>query len=55
MGIAIGTFISLHTYRFQNFFQAQTITWDGDRTTPLLASATAAAASTSKAATSMLN
>ena len=30
MGIAIGTFISLDTYRFQNFFQAQTVTWDGD-------------------------
>ena len=30
MGIAIGTFISLDTYRFQNFFQAQTVAWDGD-------------------------
>ena len=33
MGIAIGTFISLDTYRFQNFFQAQTIAWDGDNYT----------------------
>ena len=29
MSIAIGTFISLDNYRFQNFFQGQTVTWDG--------------------------
>jgi len=29
MGIAIGTFIELPGYRFQNFFHGETITWDG--------------------------
>ena len=30
MSIAIGTFIKLDNYQFQNFFQGQTVTWDGD-------------------------
>ena len=29
MGIAVGTFIELPSYRFQNFFQGETISWDG--------------------------
>ena len=29
MGIAIGTFIELPGYNFQNFFHDQTINWDG--------------------------
>ena len=29
MGIAIGTFITLPGYNFQNFFQGERITWDG--------------------------
>ena len=29
MGIAIGTFIELPGYKFQNFFQGETVTWDG--------------------------
>ena len=33
MGIAIGTFIELPDYNFQNFFHGEEITWDGTKYT----------------------
>ena len=28
MGIAIGTFVNFRDYKFQNFFQGETVSWE---------------------------